>query len=241
MKPAGGSTPTCSGSGRMSPPRPPSTRSNPAGGSPRRRTVIGARLSRRAAARRLAVVSLLHGGAASDLSGASAATLSDLALGLSGPAVCGARSKPFCRPPSRRGKLYRAGAVSAARARRGPRPLHSSASAGCSNARPVAGLAVRRFQQHLIVEFTPSSAFSSTRPSTPPTGALNRRCGPRSSPAKCAAAAIAPPRRGHASKSSPVSCARPISAASMPPICWSRCSPRPRPSCRRASQLPAIH
>ena len=118
-----------------------------------------ARLSRRAAARRLAVVSLFPGGAASDLSGASAAPLSrPRCLDYPGPPVCRARSKPFCRPPSRR-----ATPTAAATCRRTGSPSRaattSSASAGCWNARPVAAAPVRRFQQHLIVEFDAIFSF----------------------------------------------------------------------------------
>ena len=114
-------------------------------------------LSRCAGARWLAVVSAVYARAASDLSRASAARVSRACCSISRAPVGHAASKRSSRRRSPR-----------ARAIRGPvsghglavaRGHYSSGSAGSSRGRRVAISRVRRFQQHLIVEFDAIFSF----------------------------------------------------------------------------------
>ena len=116
------------------------------------------RLCRRAAARRLAVVSLLYVGRASDVSRASAAPLSRPAARLSGASVC---HRGEGRPAGRARHARRLPRRRACRRTdsRSPAGTTSSGSAACWRARPVAACRVRRFQRHLIVEFDAIFSF----------------------------------------------------------------------------------
>ena len=192
MKPAGAWTRICSGSGPMSRPETTVYAIQPGRGLAQAAQVIGLDYRRRAAARRLAVVSVFQGGAASDLSGPSAAPLSRAPAGLSRTTRLSAPSKPCCRRPSRRATPTGRGDVSAhglavARGHYLARLGRSAGTHAQSARRRSAG-----FNSTSSSNSPPSSVSSLTRRSTPPIGAPNTPCVRPSSPARCAAAGIEP-------------------------------------------------
>ena len=236
MKPAGASTPTCSGSGPLSPPETTVYAIQPGRGLAQAAQVIGARLCRRAAARRLAVVSAIsRTPRIRRVSRICCAAVASLLLDYpEQPVRPRGQSDPAGR--ARHARRLSPPAPSRARARRRARPLRRAARAAAGSARPVAALAMRRFQQHLIVEFDAIFSFLFD----PTLDATNWRAEHALRPAvvtrkMCGGGNRTAPRRRQSAGPRQSSSAPPISAASMPPMCSSRCSPRPRPSCRRAS------
>ena len=202
-----------------------------------------ARLSRRAAARRLAVVSLFTAALHQTCLAHLLRRCRRPALGLSRASRLWARSKPFCRPPSRRGRRYRRGDVSphGLAVARGHYTERLGAAAGTHAQSP--GSRCAAFRQHLIVEF--NAIFSFLLRPDPRRHQLARRTGDAARgrhPQNVRRRQSHRARRGHAASPAPVSCAPPISAASMPPISWSHCSLRPRPIVPPSLRTPpAIH
>ena len=183
MKPAGASTRTCSGSGRM---RRPSTPSTPSAAWRRRCESSGPTMPG-AAAGRVAIVSVFQGGAASDLPGVRLRRCRVLLLDYPG--------HPFVHA------------------------VKAVLQAALAPATPLAAATSPRMGSRSRVASTRSDSAACWH--APPVGASRRtRAATRtSSPAKCAAAGAAPPAAPTLNKSLPVSCVRPISAASMPPLC----------------------
>ena len=101
---------------------------------------------------------LFQTAAASDVSRASAAPLSGAAARLSGAAVRHGRESDPAGGAGDARRLSRWRRVRA-RPRDRARPLHRAARPPAASARRVAALRVRRFQQHLIVEFDAIFSF----------------------------------------------------------------------------------
>ncbi len=116
------------------------------------------RLSGRAAARRLALVSLLHGGGPSDVSRAPAAALSRAAARLSGAAVRD-RGEDVLAGRARHARRLHAGHDLGAWPRRRARPATSSGSGACWSGRPVATGRIALLHQHLVTEFAAIFSF----------------------------------------------------------------------------------
>ena len=158
MKPAGASTPTCSGCGRVSRRDTTVYAILPGRGLAQAAQVIGARLCRRAAARRLAVVSLLHARPRiRRVSRICCAAVACCCSTIRGSRLS-PRSKPSCRRRSPRATAYHAGTVSA-HGLAVARGHYVERLGRLLERTPSRRARVRRFQQHLIVEFDAIFSF----------------------------------------------------------------------------------